>query len=229
MVLKHLLNEVYETVAGGLGSCERAAEGETFTCENALILTGNSLVLAEHVAYLPAADADVTCGNVGVGTYNPVKSCHEALAETHNFHLALALGVKVGAALTAAYRQSGQRVLENLLKAEELDYAHVNRRMEAQTALIGADGAVELNAVAAVCVNLAVVISPRYAENRCSLRLNYSLKQSPVLIGFVGIYNGTDGVENLCRRLHKFRLCRIFLLNMKNYVINIAHINHCSQ
>ena len=98
--------------------------------------------------------------------------------------------------------------------------------MEAQTALIGADGAVELNAVAAVCVNLAVVISPRYAENSCSLRLNSSLKQRPVLIALVGLDDRSDRIKNLRCGLYKLRLSRILLLNMQYNIIYIAHLKH---
>ena len=42
---------------------------------------------------------------------------HKALAETHNFAVGFALGVKVRAALAAAYGQTGKAVFENLLKA----------------------------------------------------------------------------------------------------------------
>ena len=48
---------------------------------------------------------------------------HEALAEAHDFIVALALGVEVGAALAAADGQAGEGVFENLLKAQELEDA----------------------------------------------------------------------------------------------------------
>ena len=80
---------------------------------------------------------------------------HKTLAEAHDFHVALAVGVKVRAALAAAHGQGGQAVLEGLLKAQKLQDALVDRGMEAQAALVGADGAVELDAVAAVHLDLA--------------------------------------------------------------------------
>src|SRR5271169_6668241 len=46
--------------------------------------------------------------------------------------------------------QRGQRVLEDLLKGEELQDAQIDRGMEAQAALVGADGAVHLDAEAAI-------------------------------------------------------------------------------
>ena len=72
-----------------------------------------------------------------------------------------ALGVEVAAALAAADGQAGEAVLEDLLEAEELDDAEVHRGMEAQAALVGADGAVELHAVAAVDVHVALRRPPR--------------------------------------------------------------------
>ena len=89
---------------------------------------------------------------------------HKTLAEAHNFRVGLALGIKVGAAFGAADGKAREGVFEDLLKAEELDDAFVDRRMEAQTALVGADGAVELDAVAAVDLHLARVVHPRHAE-----------------------------------------------------------------
>ena len=78
------------------------------------------LVHAEEVANLACANADVASGNVLVGTDVTVKLCHEGLAETHNLSVAASAQREVRAALAAAHRQSGERVLECLLEAEEL-------------------------------------------------------------------------------------------------------------
>ena len=42
---------------------------------------------------------------------------HEGLAETHDFGIGFALGVKVGAALSAAHGQAGEGIFEALLEA----------------------------------------------------------------------------------------------------------------
>jgi len=89
---------------------------------------------------------------------------HEALAEAHDFIVALAFGVEIGAALAAAHRQRGQRVLEDLLEAEELQNAEGDRGVETQAPLIGADGAVELHAIAPVHLHFSAVIHPRHAK-----------------------------------------------------------------
>ena len=59
-----------------------------------------------------------------------LKLSHERLAKTHDFGVRLTLGVEVCTALCAAHGQAGQRVLENLLKAKELDDRQVHRGVE---------------------------------------------------------------------------------------------------
>ena len=100
---------------------------------------------------------------------------HKALAETHDLGVGLALRVKVGAALTAAHGQGGEGVFEDLLKAEEFHYGEIDRRMEAQTALVRADGGVELDAVAAVDPGHTVVVDPGDAEFYHALRFDKAL------------------------------------------------------
>jgi len=78
----------------------------------------------------------------------------------HDLGVRLAVGVKVSAALAAAHGQAGQAVLEALLKAQELQDRQVDRGVETQAAFVGTDGRVELDAVAAVDLDLASVIDP---------------------------------------------------------------------
>jgi len=68
--------------------------------------------------------------------------------------------IEVRSALAAADPLAGQGVLEDLLEAEELDDAGVDRGVEAQAALVGAQRGVELDAEAAVDVDLAGVVDP---------------------------------------------------------------------
>ncbi len=139
--LEHLVDEEGGAVAGGLGAHQRAAPVEPLAGQHAgFPAVGDALVLAEHVADLAAADADVAGRHVGVLAEVPVQFGHEALAEAHDLVVRLPLGVEVGAALAAADRQAGQGVLEDLLEAEELDDAEVDGRVEAQAALVGAEG-----------------------------------------------------------------------------------------
>ena len=123
------MGEIEKSVACGLGARERAAEAEALACENSLVDVAESFVLAVHIADFAAACADVASGDVGVSTDVTAELGHKALAEAHDLVVALALGVKIGAAFAAADCKSCQRVLENLLKTEKLDDTDVNRRM----------------------------------------------------------------------------------------------------
>ena len=124
------------------------------------VAVGDALVLAEQVADLAPPDADVAGGHVGVLAEVAVQLGHEALAEPHDLGVGSALGIEVAAALAAADRHSGQRVLEDLLEAEELDDAEVHRGVEAQAALVRAERGVELHPEAAVDLDLAASRRP---------------------------------------------------------------------
>ncbi len=101
---------------------------------------------------------------------------HEALAEAHDLVVRFALGIEVRSALAAAHGQGGQRVLEDLLETEELEDAEVDGGVEAETALVGADGRVELDAEALVDLDLAAIVHPRYAEHDDPLRFDDALE-----------------------------------------------------
>ena len=94
----------------------------------------------------------------------------------HDLVVGLALGVKVGAALAAAHGKGGQAVLEDLLQAQELEHAQGDRRVKAQAALVGSNGRVELDAVAAVDLNLTLVVDPGNTEHDDALGLDEALQ-----------------------------------------------------
>ncbi len=148
---QHLVDEEHRAVAGGLGAHLRAAPCQALAGEHArLVAVGDALVLTEQVADLAAADTDVTRGHIGVLAEVAVQLRHERLAEAHHLGVGAALGVEVGAALGASDRQRGERVLEDLLEAEELHDAEVHGRVEPQTALERTERGVELDAETAV-------------------------------------------------------------------------------
>ena len=106
---------------------------------------------------------------------------HEGLAEAHDLVVGLALGVEVRAALAAAHGKGGQGVLEDLLEAQELQHAERDGGVEAQAALVGADGGVVLDAEAAIDLDLAGVVDPRDAELDDALGFDDALKQGRLL------------------------------------------------
>lgn len=120
---------------------------------------------------------------------------HEALAEMHDFPVRFAFRVEVRAAFAAADGKAGQGVLEDLFKSQELQDAQVDALVEAQAAFVRADGAVGLDAVAAVDVEDAVVIFPGDAENDDAFRFDDAF-QDVVLFIFRFLFSmGTRDVS----------------------------------
>ena len=154
-VLEHVLQIIHSAVAGGLRTDQRAAVGEALAGQNAVFKHAlQAAILTVQIADLTAAHAHVAGGNVDVGPDVAIQRLHERLAETHDLCIGLAGGIKVRTALGAADGQAGQAVLENLLKAQELDDAGIHVGLEPQAALVGADRTVELAAIADVrCAN----------------------------------------------------------------------------
>ena len=139
---------------------------------------------------------------------------HEALAETHHLHVALTLGVEVGTALAAAHGERGEGVLEDLLEAEELEDAQVDGGVEAEAALVGPDGTVELDTETAVDADIALVILPRHAEDDGTLRLGDTLEDAVIFVLLVSGENGSDGRNNLLHGLQELRLAGVFCANL---------------
>jgi hypothetical protein len=108
----------------------------------------------------------------------PVQLGHEALAEAHYFVVALALGVEIRSALCAAHGKRGERILECLLESQKLLNSKVDGRVEAQTAFVGPDCAVHLDAEAAVDLDGAPIVNPRHAEHNHALRLDDPVKDA---------------------------------------------------
>src|SRR5690606_7592872 len=155
------------------------------------------LVLAEEVADLAGAHADVTGGDVGVLAHVAVQLGHEGLAEAHDLTVAAAVRIEVGAALAAADGQAGEGVLEDLLEAEELHDAEVDARVEAQTALVGAEGGVVLDAETTVDLDSTLIVDPRDAEDDLALRLAQAHEDPVILIlGVTGLHD-LEGLEYL--------------------------------
>ena len=123
-MLENLTGIVNCAVACSLGTNKRAAVSKSLACNNAVFkCVCNSLILTEQEADFTSSYADIACGNVNIRSDMSVKLCHKRLTEAHNLLLALASRVKVRAALCTAHRKSCKRVLEGLLKAEEIHNA----------------------------------------------------------------------------------------------------------
>ena len=209
--------------AGSLGTDQGAAVAEALAGEDAVLVSAaNALILAEQIAYLAAAYADIAGGNVNAGTDVAIELGHEGLAETHDFCIALAVGVEIGTALAAAHGQRGQAVLEGLLEAEELHNGQIYVGSEAQAALVGADGAVELYAVAAVYVYLTGIVYPNNAELDSALGLYEALKKGCLLVFGVLLDNGLKRTQNFFYGLNEFFLVTVALFALFDYGLDVS-------
>ena len=81
--------------------------------------------------------------------------------------------------------------------------------MEAQAALVRANGGVELDAVAAVHLNLALVVNPGHAELDGALRLDDALQHTGLLVLRVLLDNRLQGLEDLANGLQELRLIAV--------------------
>src|SRR5690606_6510682 len=162
---QHLVGEIDAAVASGLLANPGTAPVEPLARQHAgLVTVRDAFVLTEEIADLPLAHADVAGGDVHVLAEVSVQLRHEALTETHDLALALALGVEVAATLAGSDGHAGERVLEYLLEGEELDGVEGDAGMEPQATFVRSQGAVELDSEPTVHLHLAAVIRPRHAE-----------------------------------------------------------------
>jgi len=181
------------------------------------------LVLAEHEAHFPSAHADVAGGDIDVVADVAEQLAHEVLAKPHDLVIRLALGVEVRPALGAAHHQAGQAVLEDLLETEELDDADVHGGVEADAALVGADGGVVLDAHAAVDVDLAQVVHPRHPEDDLPLGLHEAFQQAGFLEFGVLVDHGAQGIQHLVYRLVEFGLPGVPLFHRFKNSLDVIH------
>ena len=94
--------------------------------------------------------------------------------------------------------------------------------MEAQAALVRADGAVVLHAVAAVDMRRSAVILPDDTELDHALRLHHALEQSGFFVLRMALDHRLQRGEHLFNRLQKLRLARIFGARLLQYSLNVC-------
>jgi hypothetical protein len=207
--LEHFFGEVHAAETGGFRANQAAAVSHALAGEDAGELVAQALVLAKQETDLPRTDTDITGRHVDVSTDVAIQLAHERLAEAHDFSIALALRIEVGTALAAAHGQGGQRVLEGLLEGEEFQHAEVHRRMEAQAALVRADGAVHLDTEAAIDLDLALIVDPRHPENQRALRLADTLENPRSQVMRIGFEKRPQTAQDFFDSLVEFGLIRV--------------------
>ena len=174
------LTYVNETITSCLWSDERATPGQTFPGKDTFPVLGHSLILAEHPAYLSAADTNITgfvtislalipsicrlTWYINVGTNVFPKLAHKSYTKLPDLIVRLSLWVEISTTFTATHVQPCQGILEDLLKAQELQHGQVHCGVESETALVRTKCRVELDSVAAVELKLSFVVFPDHAE-----------------------------------------------------------------
>ena len=117
-----------------------------------------------------------------------------------------------------------RRVLEDLLEGEELEDAEVDGGMEAQAALVGADGAVHLDAEAAVDLDLALVVDPGHAEHDHALGLGDALEDLGLAVLRVLLDHELEGLGHLLDGLMELGLAGVLGLELGHeFVDECAH------
>ena len=224
LVGKHFFSEVNHTVTGGFGTGKRTAPADTLTGQYAFPAVGELFVSAVKITDLTAAHTDITGRNVFVWPDVVEQLGHEGLTEGHHFRVGLSAGVEVRTALTAADRLTGQRILEDLLETEEVDDGAVDGGMEADPALVRAEGAVELGAVTAVDMDLAVIIGPADAEGDAAFRFHDAFQKLLfTIVAFVLGDDGRDRIQNFSHRLVEFGFARVPLQDGFHDFIYVCH------
>ncbi len=206
-----MLGEVDTAVAGGFFAQADTAEHRVLAGEDAAVFTGNGLVVLEQIGDFPRTDADIAGGNVHIGADKTRQLCHEALAKAENLSLAVARGVKVRATLGAAHGQPGQAVLEGLLETEKVQDAEVQFGGKTQTALVGSQGIVELDPVAAVGLHPVVVVQPVDAKIDHPVGLDQLVKDMPAVFPVVRVDIVGQILDHFLHRLVVLRHMRVFV------------------
>jgi hypothetical protein len=129
-----------------------------------------------------------------------VKLPHEGNAELADLVVRLALGIEVGTTLATAHVEAGQGILEDLLKAKELENGEVDSGVETETTLVWAESRVELHTVALVDLALALVVLPDDAELDDALRDRGDLEGLLVLGVLLEEGGVLKGGDKLCMK-----------------------------
>jgi len=201
------LHTVHESKSGGLGSDEGPSPTESLSGQHSHVFHRQSLPLSEHVPDLAASDSNVSSGNVRIRSDVFGELEHERLAESKHFSIRLSFGVKVGSSFSSPHWQTGQGVLEDLLKSEELDYALVHGRVESQATFVWTDSLIELASESSVDLHVTIVIHPRNSE----LENTLGLADGGQYFGVFRVLfeQRTQGFQHLLHGLQEFLLVRV--------------------
>ena len=211
---QHLGRKVDRAVAGRLRPDQAPAPVQPLAGQNPRKLVSQLLVHAEQKPDLTRPHPDVAGRHIRVRTDVPEQLAHEAVAETHDFEVGLALGVEVRTPLAPAHGKRRQGILENLLEGQKLQNPQVHRRVEAQAPLVRPDRAVHLDPETPVDLDHALVVHPRHPEQDHPLRLHDPLRNPRLAVDRVAVQHRLDRIHHLADRLMELLLVRVPAFDM---------------
>src|SRR4029077_14957932 len=124
--------------------------------------------------------------------------------------------------LAAAHGQRGQRVLEYLLKGQELQNAKVDRGMESQPAFIRTYGAIHFDAEAAIDLNLSAIVKPGHAEHDDAFGLGDALQDLHRPVFRMLWKNQPQRIEYFLDGLMELRFRQVLRFHDAHYVFNVV-------
>ena len=89
---------------------------------------------------------------------------HKRDTEPADLIVALSFGIKVAPTLSSTHIDASERILKRLFEPEELEDGQVDGRVQTQSALVGPESRVELDAITTLDVCFSLVVFPYDAE-----------------------------------------------------------------
>ena len=205
----HLGSEVDAAITCRFRPNEASTPIKVLSGENPGELVRQFLVHAKEVPDLAETHANVPGRNIGKLPDMAEQLAHKGLAEAHDLGVGFTFGIEVRASLATTHGQGGQGVFEDLLKSQEFQNAEVDGRVEAQTALVGTDGAVHLYPEAPVYKDFAGVVLPRNPEHDHPVRFHQSFQYLGATIFRMKVQKRFDGPKYFSCGLMKLPLVRV--------------------
>lgn len=178
---------------------------------------GTHLVLSTHVSEFSSTDSNVARRHVTGWAEVSVQLGHERLTEATDLAVALSLGIKVRSTLAATHGKTRQGVLEDLLKAQELENVFIDSGMKPQSSLVWSENTRrveasvtsarvginpsrsylpgELHTISSIELKDAVVVLPRNSELNGPLWFGQCHKGTFVKLALVGILKERQDVQ----------------------------------
>mmetsp|Transcript_5425 Transcript_5425/g.13651 ORF Transcript_5425/g.13651 Transcript_5425/m.13651 type:complete len:260 (-) Transcript_5425:110-889(-) len=209
MIHKHLVGKVHRSVTGRLRTDQTSTPVRMLASENTHKAVGKLFILRLEIANLTTTNTNITSRNICVRSNMTKEFTHERLTEGHDVTVTPTTRVKVRTAFRTTHGQSCERVLENLLKAKELENTEVHRWMETKSTLVGSNGRVVLDAIATVHLFTPLLIDPANTKLNDTLRLHESRHHRNVL--GISFKDRCEALQHLFESLQELDLPRVTL------------------